>query len=124
MSCISKRRCGLSLHLVITVPWEKARSTGSCLGLGPSLHSVPSSLLDGTIGDPDADVKLSPKLYCYSGHAQKVKDPGKAAELRAHLQRLDQQLAADAAAQRRAQLVSGIKVNWPDLQADRTLMCA
>ena len=41
---------------------------------------------------------------------QKVKDPEKAAELRAQLQRLDQQLAADRAAQRRSQLVSGIKV--------------
>ncbi len=41
---------------------------------------------------------------------QKVKDPEKAAELRAQLQRVDQQLTADRAAQRKAQLVSGIKV--------------
>ena len=41
---------------------------------------------------------------------QKVKDPEKAAELRGQLQRLDQRLAADRAAQRKAQLVGGIKV--------------
>ena len=41
---------------------------------------------------------------------QRVKDPEKAAELRAQLQRLDQQLAADAAAQRKTQLVGGINV--------------
>jgi len=41
---------------------------------------------------------------------QKVKDPEKAVELRGQLQRLDQQLAADRAAQRKAQLVSGIRV--------------
>ena len=41
---------------------------------------------------------------------QKVKDPEKAAELRGQLQRLDQQLAADRVVQRKAQLVSGIKV--------------
>ena len=39
-----------------------------------------------------------------------MKDPEKVAELRAHLQRLEQQLAADAAVQRRTQLVSSIKV--------------
>ncbi len=48
-----------------------------------------------------------------------MKDPEKAAELRAHLQRLDQQLTADAAAQRRAQLVSGIKVSRQQLHPDR-----
>ena len=55
---------------------------------------------------------------------QKVKDPEKAAELRAHLQRLDQQLAADAATQRRAQLVSSIKVKMTTVACRPPRPCA
>ena len=41
---------------------------------------------------------------------QKIKNPAKAAEVKAQMQRLDQQLAADAQQQKRNELASRLKV--------------